>query len=165
MLFRSVSPRSGCASSFLNACSARMSLILPLITETSIDIISSSGSMALNPSIASVGAPVANASFSADTRVDSCASTIVVNNRESMYLEKQDDVLNQEIQQDEDAVARYGADDPHPLPPKDEPFIPEKRDEEEVTWDGPNDPENPQNWSYGYKWFLTIISSFLTLNV
>ncbi len=34
-----------------------------------------------------------------------------------------------------------------------------------VTWDGPNDPENPRNWSYGYKWFITCICSVLTLNV
>ncbi|KAI0295170.1 MFS polyamine transporter [Multifurca ochricompacta] len=34
-----------------------------------------------------------------------------------------------------------------------------------VTWDGPDDPENPKNWSFGYKWFITIICSLLTLNV
>ena len=39
---------------------------------------------------------------------------------------------------------------------------PEAKD---VTWDGPNDPNNPQNWSYGYKWFITLICGLLTLNV
>ncbi|KAF8637055.1 hypothetical protein AX16_010910 [Volvariella volvacea WC 439] len=34
-----------------------------------------------------------------------------------------------------------------------------------VTWDGPNDPENPLSWSTGYKWFLTFLCSFMTLNV
>lgn len=34
-----------------------------------------------------------------------------------------------------------------------------------VTWDGPNDPHNPQNWSYGYRWFITLICGLLTLNV
>ena len=34
-----------------------------------------------------------------------------------------------------------------------------------VTWDGPDDPSNPQNWSYGYKWFVTLICGLLTLNV
>jgi multidrug resistance protein len=34
-----------------------------------------------------------------------------------------------------------------------------------VTWDGPDDPNNPQNWSYGYKWFVTLICGLLTLNV
>ncbi|ETW75515.1 major facilitator superfamily [Heterobasidion irregulare TC 32-1] len=34
-----------------------------------------------------------------------------------------------------------------------------------VTWDGPNDPENPQNWSHGYKWAITVLMSLMTLNV
>ena len=24
-----------------------------------------------------------------------------------------------------------------------------------VTWDGPDDPENPRNWSLKYRWFVT----------
>lgn len=31
-----------------------------------------------------------------------------------------------------------------------------------VEWDGPDDPENPQNWSRGYKWFVTIIMGMVT---
>lgn len=27
-----------------------------------------------------------------------------------------------------------------------------RTDEEQVTWDGPNDPENPKNWSAKQKW-------------
>ncbi|KAH9061862.1 MFS polyamine transporter [Lactarius vividus] len=34
-----------------------------------------------------------------------------------------------------------------------------------ITWNGPNDLNNPQNWSYGYKWFITLICGLLTLNV
>jgi hypothetical protein len=34
-----------------------------------------------------------------------------------------------------------------------------------ITWDGPDDPDNPKNWSYSYKWFVTLICSLLTLNV
>ena len=34
-----------------------------------------------------------------------------------------------------------------------------------VTWDGPNDIENPQNWSRRYKWIITIICSIMTVNV
>lgn len=34
-----------------------------------------------------------------------------------------------------------------------------------VTWDSPNDPNNPQNWSYSYRWFITLICGLLTLNV
>jgi hypothetical protein len=32
-----------------------------------------------------------------------------------------------------------------------------------VTWDGPDDPENPKNWSYAYKWWVTIIMCILSL--
>jgi DHA1 family multidrug resistance protein-like MFS transporter len=34
-----------------------------------------------------------------------------------------------------------------------------------VTWDGPDDPENPKNWSYAYKWWTTIIMCILSLDV
>jgi hypothetical protein len=32
----------------------------------------------------------------------------------------------------------------------------EKEGKELVDWDGPDDPENPFNWSFGYKWTVTI---------
>ena len=34
-----------------------------------------------------------------------------------------------------------------------------------VTWDGPDDPENPKNWSYAYKWWITVIMCILSLDV
>lgn len=34
-----------------------------------------------------------------------------------------------------------------------------------VTWDGPADPLNPQNWSVRYKWLITIVCSLMTINV
>jgi hypothetical protein len=34
-----------------------------------------------------------------------------------------------------------------------------------VTWDGPDDPENPKNWSYAYKWWVTAIICLAMLNV
>ena len=34
-----------------------------------------------------------------------------------------------------------------------------------ITWDGPNDPSNPQNWSIKYKWFVTIVCTVITINV
>ncbi|KAF8622782.1 hypothetical protein AX15_006750 [Amanita polypyramis BW_CC] len=34
-----------------------------------------------------------------------------------------------------------------------------------VTWDGPDDPENPQNWSKLYKWVLITILIIATVNV
>ncbi|KAJ1546351.1 hypothetical protein HK096_005196 [Nowakowskiella sp. JEL0078] len=32
-----------------------------------------------------------------------------------------------------------------------------------VTWDGPNDPENPKNWSNNRKWIATIVVSLYAL--
>jgi hypothetical protein len=32
----------------------------------------------------------------------------------------------------------------------------EKDGKELVDWDGPDDPENPFNWSVGYKWTITL---------
>lgn len=40
-----------------------------------------------------------------------------------------------------------------------------KNNPNEVDWDGPDDPENPQNWSQKRKWILTLLVSFLTVNV
>lgn len=34
-----------------------------------------------------------------------------------------------------------------------------------VGWDGPDDPENPQNWSVKYKWIVTGICILMTVNV
>jgi hypothetical protein len=34
-----------------------------------------------------------------------------------------------------------------------------------VTWAGPDDPTNPQNWSTSYKWFLTALCSIMTINM
>lgn len=38
-------------------------------------------------------------------------------------------------------------------------------DPNKVGWDGPNDLENPKNWSTSYKWFLTGVISFVLINV
>ena len=34
--------------------------------------------------------------------------------------------------------------------------------ERKVTWDGPNDPTNPRNWSPGRKWLVTFVASSFT---
>ncbi|KAG8969210.1 hypothetical protein FRC05_001174 [Tulasnella sp. 425] len=33
-----------------------------------------------------------------------------------------------------------------------------------VKWDGPDDPENPKNWSVAYRWYITAIAGLLVLN-
>ncbi|TFK23326.1 MFS general substrate transporter [Coprinopsis marcescibilis] len=39
------------------------------------------------------------------------------------------------------------------------------KDPNQVSWDGPDDPENPQNWSQGYKWWLTVATMIMCINV
>jgi DHA1 family multidrug resistance protein-like MFS transporter len=36
---------------------------------------------------------------------------------------------------------------------------------EMVQWDSSDDPTNPQNWSFRYKVFLTVVCSIVTINV
>ncbi|EPQ31185.1 uncharacterized protein PFL1_01373 [Pseudozyma flocculosa PF-1] len=38
-------------------------------------------------------------------------------------------------------------------------------DPNEVGWNGPDDPENPQNWSQKLKWTYTVLGAILTINV
>ncbi len=46
------------------------------------------------------------------------------------------------------------------------PFLPKPNtDPNLVTWDGADDLENPQNWSFWYKWWITIVCTVMTLNV
>ncbi|KAJ7249746.1 major facilitator superfamily domain-containing protein [Mycena haematopus] len=41
----------------------------------------------------------------------------------------------------------------------------ELSDPEEINWDGPNDQENPQNWSDRRKWLITLTCILMTVNV
>jgi DHA1 family multidrug resistance protein-like MFS transporter len=43
--------------------------------------------------------------------------------------------------------------------------LPPPADPDLVAWDGPNDPENPQNWSFKKKVSLTALVIVLTVNV
>ncbi|KAF8960814.1 MFS polyamine transporter [Flammula alnicola] len=72
----------------------------------------------------------------------------------------------------EEEIERYGGDDIHEPPPKPpvirgpSTFTPaETLDANMVTWDGPTDPQNPQNWSIGYKWLVTLVCIAMTVNV
>lgn len=35
-------------------------------------------------------------------------------------------------------------------------------DTNQISWDGPDDPENPKNWSFKRKWAATIVVSSFT---
>lgn len=74
--------------------------------------------------------------------------------------------------QGEEEIERYGGDDPHEPEPKSEvnnqPALPlpqPKTDLNMITWDGPNDPENPQSWSIKKKWAITMVCIIMTVNV
>ncbi|KAF8900698.1 MFS polyamine transporter [Gymnopilus junonius] len=71
----------------------------------------------------------------------------------------------------EESLERYGGDDIHEPPSKEEealggglPPAP-TLDANMVTWDGPDDPQNPQNWSIRRKWFITSVTIVMTVNV
>jgi hypothetical protein len=61
--------------------------------------------------------------------------------------------LNDDRQQDGFLDPKYTAVAPSPLPSQGE------ADSSVVTWDGPNDPTNPRNWSVKYRWFVTVLVS------
>lgn len=83
--------------------------------------------------------------------------------------------LDAEILRDEENFERYGGDDIHEPPPKTPKFpsrsnVPSPSaattlDSDMITWDGPDDPENPQNWSTRYKWMVTIVCVIMSVNV
>ncbi|KAJ7757194.1 MFS polyamine transporter [Mycena maculata] len=79
--------------------------------------------------------------------------------------------LERELANDEEDIHRYGGDDPHEPPPKSPGRVrvpsppPPPLDPEEIAWDGPDDQENPQNWTDGRKWLITITCVIMTVNV
>ena len=34
-----------------------------------------------------------------------------------------------------------------------------------ISWDGPNEPNNPQNWSASKKWLVMTVTGIITINV
>lgn len=77
--------------------------------------------------------------------------------------------LDQEIANDEARMERYGGDnirEPPKLSTKEkEPSPASQQESFLVTWDAPDDQENPQNWTNSRKWSLTFLLSALTINV
>ncbi|PFH45654.1 hypothetical protein AMATHDRAFT_71263 [Amanita thiersii Skay4041] len=76
----------------------------------------------------------------------------------------------------EEEIEMYGGDDPHEPTPRSStsttysidhipPPPPTGKDPNQVTWDGPDDKSNPQNWTTAYKWAITTLCIALTVNV
>ena len=69
----------------------------------------------------------------------------------------------------EEYFERYGGDDIHEPAPKE--ILASLAESEStvdanmVTWDGPNDVSNPQNWSIKYKWLVTVVCTIMAINV
>ncbi|TFY57696.1 hypothetical protein EVJ58_g6869 [Rhodofomes roseus] len=77
--------------------------------------------------------------------------------------------VEEEARREERRAEQYGGDVPEDPVPKTAPYVPsvvdEKVDPNQVDWDGPDDPENPQNWSTGRRWFITFLGLVMTINV
>ncbi|KAG6878237.1 hypothetical protein C0993_010359 [Termitomyces sp. T159_Od127] len=79
--------------------------------------------------------------------------------------------LEREITRNKLRTERYGGDDIEDPPERTaketaDPLGSETLvDSRQVTWDGPDDPTNPQNWSTKYKWFVTVTTALITVNV
>lgn len=88
-------------------------------------------------------------------------TTVSVHHKELIDVE-----LEQEIIREEKCLETCSGDSPrYPSVNKNSPNPSEELDIFKVSWDGPNDPDNPQNWSKPYKWLITILCCLLTLNV
>ncbi|KAI0248053.1 MFS polyamine transporter [Lactifluus subvellereus] len=92
-----------------------------------------------------------------------------VDSRTPTILNDEESMVEYKAKRDEECFeARTGNDPQDPPPSKSAPlpFLPKPNaDPNLVTWDGPDDPSNPQNWSFRYKWWLTIVCIAMTLNV
>ena len=105
---------------------------------------------------------------------NSCPTSLTSSESPTAYNESEieRDLLAQITSRGEENFERYGGDDIHEPPPKGltargpNVLLPEPTlDANMVTWDGPNDPTNPQNWSVKYKWLITVVCTVLTMNV
>jgi hypothetical protein len=63
-------------------------------------------------------------------------------------------VLTRELSGDDRDPEKCASDDYH-----------DEQSQSPVTWDGDDDPENPQNWSTPYKWLQTVMVAVMTINV
>lgn len=45
------------------------------------------------------------------------------------------------------------------------PLVVKPVETEPVSWDGPDDPKNPQNWPARKKWLIIAVNGIITVNV
>jgi hypothetical protein len=86
----------------------------------------------------------------------SVTPTIVAPLSEPEYQPQQGNATTDDVHQDQEVLA---LDKPSPTP---SPTLQGEADPNVVTWDGPDDPANPRNWSLRRKWLITILFSVTT---
>ncbi|KAJ4485233.1 MFS polyamine transporter [Lentinula aciculospora] len=113
--------------------------------------------------------PIRHASENTPSR--SAQSSVTMLNAPPAMPPSHPSQLDSEIADDEARMERYGGDDVRE-PPQ---LSPSKELQQidtspsfaasPVTWDGPRDPANPQNWSKLRRWVLTSLCAAMTVNV
>jgi hypothetical protein len=105
------------------------------------------------------------------TNTSSCTPTTSPAHSSTTTILQDEQLKFEEAGHDEARFDAFDGEDPIPtvkssaMPPP-PPFLRKPNtDPNLVTWDGPDDPENPQNQSFWYKWRLTILCTVMTLNV
>lgn len=111
---------------------------------------------------------VVNSTRSSFTYLEPSVSPINEKAEPENYAPTSPSPLEELTSRGEEEIERYGGDEPRDPPTKVEsvavPALP-AADPNMVQWDGPDDPENPQNWSTSYKWLLTMVCIIMTVNV
>ncbi|KAH9020802.1 MFS general substrate transporter [Lactarius pseudohatsudake] len=97
------------------------------------------------------------------------SSSPVVHSPTSTVLRNHDSAVLSETECNDGRIGAYGASDSsqnHQLKESSTsqlPFLSKSNtDPNLVTWDGLDDPANPQNWSFGYKLWLTAVGNLMT---
>jgi hypothetical protein len=102
-----------------------------------------------------------------------CPSFTTADGISSEKLTEKENHVSEELGQTEREIKMYGADDPQELLPKDHvrpsSSLPvatsPAKGLSKISWDGNDDPGNPQNWPYSKRWRITFICMLLTVNV
>ena len=82
----------------------------------------------------------------------SATSTVVASLSEPEDQRQRENALRDDVQHDPNVALDKPGLKSSPTPESEvDPYV--------VTWDGPDDPENPRNWSMKYRWFVTGLIS------
>jgi hypothetical protein len=92
--------------------------------------------------------PTLRGSSSHDRLQQSQTSQLKPNADGTAKANRSSDDTEREVRRAEQEAEEYGEDEPTDPPPKAERGE-QEHDPNEVGWDGPNDLDNPQNWSQG----------------